>query len=277
MSSRAPHCTVWLPSFLVLLLTLAAAAQSAENPYDGKVAVITGSSSGLGAELAKIAADKTMKLVLVDINPGPSQTFADSVRKHGGDAIVVEVDLAKSAQRQQVIDSAIKQFGRIDYLFNNAGYLYLATLEQTDLEQAHRNFEVNYWAYVDLASRVVPIMKKQGGGTILNVASILGHRSASAGLGHYAATKHALVGIFEAAASELKKSNIRVFIASPGGMQTNIIKNAVGPLAEQWRAAGVGDGWTESPSVAARDIFDNLQKEAVVIYPGAIGRSLQAK
>ena len=60
MSSRAPHCTVWLPSFLVLLLTLAAAAQSAENPYDGKVAVITGSSSGLGAELAKIAADKTM-------------------------------------------------------------------------------------------------------------------------------------------------------------------------------------------------------------------------
>jgi NAD(P)-dependent dehydrogenase (short-subunit alcohol dehydrogenase family) len=260
---------------LLLLLAFAVPAQSADDdPYRGKVAIITGSSSGLGAELANIAASKAMKLVLVDINLAASSDFAAGVRKRGGHAIAIQVDLARPEQRGQIIDAAMKEFGRIDYLFNNAGYLYLATLEQMDLEQAHREFEVNYWAYADLANRVIPIMRKQGGGTILNVASVLGHQTAPPGMGHYAATKHALVGLFEAAAQELKSDNIRVFIASPGGMQTNVMKNAVGPLVDQRRDGG-GAASAESPDVAARDIFDRMQGTDVVFYPGAAGRATQ--
>jgi NAD(P)-dependent dehydrogenase (short-subunit alcohol dehydrogenase family) len=128
---------------------------------------------------------------------------------------------------------------------------------------------VNYWAYLDLAQRVIPIMKRQRGGTILNVASVLGHTSASPGLGHYAATKHALVGLFEAAADELRPAGIKVFIASPGGMRTNIMKNAVGPLADQWRNRGSAWG---SPAAAAKDIFEKIQGDDVVFYPGRAGR-----
>ena len=236
------------------------------DPYGGKVAVITESSSGLGQELARIAAQKQMKLVLADINLPPSRAFADSVNARGGEAIAIQVDLSKPEQRATVIDSAVKRFGRVDYLFNNAGYAYLATLEQMSLADAHRLFEVNYWAYVDLAQRVIPLMKQQRGGTIVNVASILGHTSAPAGLGHYAATKHALVGLFEAAADELKAAGIKVFIASPGGMRTNIMKNAVGPLAESWRNQGAS--W-ESPAIPAQDIFKMIQGDEVIFYPGS--------
>jgi NAD(P)-dependent dehydrogenase (short-subunit alcohol dehydrogenase family) len=253
-----------------LLLTLGTVAVADEaDPYRGKVAVITGSSSGLGWALAEIAAEKGMKLVLADINLPPSEAFAAQVREAGGEAIAVQVDLADPAQRPRVIDSAVDAFGTIDYLFNNAGYSYLATLEQMALDDAHHLFEVNYWAYVDLAQRAIPIMKAQGSGGILNVSSILGHRPGSPGLGHYAASKHALVGLFQVAARELAPHGIKVHIASPGGMRTNIAKHSTGPLADPSvdRAAD----W-EDPSIAANDIFEKIQEDEVVFFPGYVGR-----
>ncbi|MEQ8860439.1 MAG: SDR family NAD(P)-dependent oxidoreductase [Pseudomonadales bacterium] len=247
----------------------AVAEEAGTDPYRGKVVVVTGSSSGLGRELAIIAAERGMKLVLADIDLAPSQIFADGVNAAGGEAVAVEVDLAQAEQRGRVIDAAVERFGRVDYLLNNAGYSYLATLEQMDLEQAHRLFEVNYWAYVDLAQRVIPIMKEQGSGHILNVASILGHRPGPPGLGHYAGSKHALVGLFQVAAAELEPHGIRVQIASPGGMRTNIARNSVGPMADGARDRA--DDW-EDPAVAATDIFAAMQTDVVVFHPGYVGR-----
>jgi NAD(P)-dependent dehydrogenase (short-subunit alcohol dehydrogenase family) len=254
----------------LLSVNPSATAQDADpDPYQGKVAVITGSSSGLGRELAGLAAERGMKLVLADIDLPPSEDFAEKVEAAGGEAVAVQVDLAQPAQRGRVIDAAMKRFGRVDYLFNNAGYSYLATLEQMDLDQAHHLFEVNYWAYVDLAQRVIPIMKDQGSGHILNVASILGHVPGSPGLGHYAGTKHALVGLFQVAARELEPHGIRVQIASPGGMRTNIARRSVGPLAEERRDRA--DDW-EDPAIPARDIFEKMQTDEVVFHPGYMGR-----
>ncbi|PKM30782.1 MAG: short-chain dehydrogenase [Gammaproteobacteria bacterium HGW-Gammaproteobacteria-11] len=261
-----------LLGLVFLLAGLAANASSstqAGQPFAGKVAVITGSSYGLGRELALIGAAQGMKLVLVDIRPEPSLALAEQIRSQGGEAVVVEVDLAEAAQRPQVIEAAMQAFGRIDYLFNNAGYSYLATLEQMDIAKAQHMFEVNYWAYVDLAQRVIPIMREQGGGTILNVSSILGMRAAPPGLGHYAGNKHALHGLFQTAAQELAEANIKVFIAAPAGMRTQISRHSVGPLAnpENDRAAD----W-EDPAIAAQDIFDMIQGDQVVFNPGYIGR-----
>lgn len=123
---------------------LGATVVADEDPYQGKVALITGTSSGLGLELAKLAADKDMKLVLVDIDLPPSQALAETINKEGGQAIAVKADLAEHAERVKAVEAAKQEFGRIDYLFNNAGYTYLARLEQMDLEQAHHLFEVNY-------------------------------------------------------------------------------------------------------------------------------------
>ncbi|MCC5873533.1 MAG: SDR family oxidoreductase [Gammaproteobacteria bacterium] len=251
---------------LSLLLALPGIA-AADDPWRGKVAIITGSSSGLGYELAKIAADKDMKLVLVDINPGPSVALASRILAEGGEAVAIEVDLAEREQRSRVIETALEQYGTVDYLFNNAGYSYLATLEQMDVDMAQHLFEVNYWAYVDLANQVIPVMKAQGSGSILNVVSILAHRSAPPGTGHYAASKAALVGIFQAAAKELEPYGIKVFLASPAGMRTNIGRNAVGPLAEERRDRA--DDW-EPPEIAAQDIFDAMLKDEVLFFPGYV-------
>lgn len=238
------------------------------SAYQGKVVIITGSSSGLGYELTKLAAQYGMKLVLVDIKPEVSEKFAKDFRAQGGEAITVQADLAKPEERTKAVKAARENFGRVDYLFNNAGYSYLASLEQTDLEQAHHQFEVNFWSYVDLAEQVIPMMKAQGGGTILNISSILGITPAEEGRGHYSATKHALVGLFQAAAKELKPHNIKVFIAAPGGMRTNIAKNSVGPMAEPGvdRAAN----W-QDPAIPAKDIFVAMQKDEVVFRPGYVG------
>jgi NAD(P)-dependent dehydrogenase (short-subunit alcohol dehydrogenase family) len=271
MGKLVYNIVVLLMALALLSVGSAATAETADA-YRGKVAVITGSSSGLGRELAELAAERGMKLVLADIDLEPSEAFAEGVEAAGGEAVAVEVDLAQPDQRGRVIEAAMARFGRIDYLLNNAGYSYLATLEQMELDAAHRLFEVNYWAYVDLAHRVIPIMKAQGGGHILNVASILGHRPGPPGLGHYAGTKHALVGLFQVAAEELEAYGIRVQIASPGGMRTNIARNSVGPLAEGGRDRA--DDW-EDPAIPARDIFAKMQTDEVVFFPGYVGRQGQ--
>ena len=260
--------------FLGLLLLagsgLANMALAADS--DAPVAIVTGSSYGLGRELALLAHKQGMRLVLVDMRPAPSQALAKQMREAGGEAVFVEADLAIAEQRPQIISTALERFGRIDYLFNNAGYSYLATLEQMTLEDAHHLFEVNYWAYADLAQRVIEPMRAAGGGTIVNIASILGVRPSPPGLGHYGATKHALLGLFQTAAQELATDNIDVIIAAPAGMRTNVSIHSTGPLADPNvdRAAE----W-EDPAIAARDIFNALGSGDVVIYPGYIGREMQ--
>lgn len=272
LAHKLSHFQLTLAVGILALLACAGVraqdASGAPQPAD-QVAIVTGSSHGLGHELATLGAEKGMKLVLVDMRPEGSEKLAAQIRANGGQAIVVEADLASPDQRADVIEEAMDEYGRIDFLFNNAGFSYLAKLEQMDLEQAHRLFEVNYWAYADLAQRVVPIMRAQGGGTIVNVSSILGMRPAPSGLGHYAATKHALHGLFQSAAQELEQDNIKVFLAAPGGMKTRISQHSTGPMAdpESDRAAN----W-EDPAIAARDIFEHMQGDEVVFNPGYVGR-----
>jgi NAD(P)-dependent dehydrogenase (short-subunit alcohol dehydrogenase family) len=237
---------------------------------DRPVAIVTGSSHGLGHELAQLAAERGWRLVLVDIRPALSQQLAAVIRENGGEALVIEADLADPSERPQIIEHTLEAYGRLDYLFNNAGYAYLATLEQMDLSAAHHLFEVNYWAYADLAQRAIAPMRASGGGTIVNISSILGVRPSPPGYAHYGATKHALHGLFQTVAQEVAKDNIKVIIAAPGGMRTSIGKHATGPLADP--AADRTATW-EDPAIAAGDIFEALSGDEVVIYPGAVGRN----
>ena len=259
-------------ALLLAVSVLPPRLQAAEG--DKPVSIITGTSYGLGRELALIAHREGMRLVMVDVRPAPSLELAEQFRNAGGEAVFVEADLAIAEQRPQIVSTALERFGRIDYLFNNAGYSYLATLEQMDLDDAHHLFEVNYWAYADLAQRVIGPMREAGGGTIVNIASILGVRPSPPGLGHYGATKHALLGLFQTVAQEVAADNIEIVIAAPAGMRTNVSVHSTGPLADPGvdRAAN----W-EDPAIAAQDIFNALGSGDVVIYPGYIGREMQGE
>lgn len=257
-------------TLILVSLLLSTLSYASEN---NKVAIITGSSSGLGYELTKLAMADNMQLVLVDINPAQSETIAKQYRQQGGQAIVLTADLADPAQRPQVIDKTIQTFQRVDYLFNNAGYSYLTTLADHDMDEAHRLFEVNYWAYVDLAQRALPHMLKQKSGNIINTASVLGVIPSSAQLGVYAASKHALVGFFQAVNNELADTGVDVKLVCPGGMKTNILVNATGKYVEQ--VQHLDDNW-EPPTKVANEIFAQKDNGELLQFP-SVAKAMRAQ
>lgn len=260
---------LFVPAVLLTVLSLSQAVGVDADEMPTPVAIITGSSFGLGKVLTERAVDRGWRVALVDIRPEPSEALIQQIEDNGGEAVFFNIDLSQADARKGLVDKVVQRFGRVDYLFNNAGYAYLATLEQMDLNAAHHLFEVNYWAYADLAQQVIPTMRAQNSGTILSVSSILGMRSAPPGYGHYSATKHALHGLFQTVMAEVADSNIKVFLAAPGGMQTNIGKHSVGPRANP--EGQLPASW-EDPGIVADDIFNAIEGDSAVFNPGAIGR-----
>ena len=145
--------SIFLFNLLICFFVSGVASASEPDVDDRPVALITGSSYGLGAELTQLAVARGWRVALVDVRPAPSILKVEEIRASGGIATFYEVDLAVPAKRAGLVSQVVDEFGRIDYLFNNAGYAYLATLEEMDMAAAHHLFEVNYWAYADLAQR----------------------------------------------------------------------------------------------------------------------------
>ena len=268
MRNRITHLTIAI--FFTALATVIAPTLGAQpTAADKPVAVITGSSFGLGKELVERSVEQGWRVALVDFRPEPSEQLVAEITASGGEAVFFDVDLSQPEQRIGLIAKVVQQYGRVDYLFNNAGYAYLATLEQMEATDAKRLFEVNYWAYADLAQQVIPVMRQQQSGVILNVSSILGMYPAPPGYGHYAATKHALHGLFQTVTKEVADDNIKVFLAAPAGMKTNIGKHSVGPQSHP--NAELPSHW-EAPGIIADDIFMAIEGESKVFNPGAAGR-----
>lgn len=255
---------------LRLTLVSSYSAEDISNEFKDKVAIITGSSSGLGKAMAELAAKKQMKLILADINLKPSKKLAGEIRENGGQAIAIQIDLARPEKRKRIIDLAMKEYGRIDYLINNAAYIYAAEVKNFNLEEAHNLFEANFWAYLDLAIRVIPIMEKQGSGTIINISSVEGlSKEVLYGVGAYTASKYAIIGIFKTLALELKDKNINVKIACPAFIRTQICNNAVGPLKEKIKMGFDRQLDTfDSPEIIAEDIFNKLHQKEIIILSG---------
>jgi len=257
--------------FKIILLFFVASqafgAAGAGTISEGDVVLITGTSSGLGKEMARLASERRAKLVLVDINYPPSEKLARDINRKGGDAVAIEADLAEPESRGRIIEETVERYGRIDYLINNAAVLYVGPVEDADLEEAHRLFEVNLWAYWDLANRTVPIMREQGGGTILNIASVVGLGNGGSPLiGVYTASKQAVVSLFLSMSQTVAKDNIRIKVACPGGFKSNIFKNAKGPMRDQM-VEYIEDSGNALPeaSLVAEEIFDKIGDEGVII------------
>ena len=174
---------------LAVAMTLSA---SAADP--GKVLVVTGASSGIGRAVAEEGAARGFRVVLSDKDVKGAEEAASEIRKKGGTALVVRADVSVDADRAALLAASTAAFGGVDLLINNAGYGYLAATERLSLEDAHKMFEVNYWAMVDLSRRALGIMRKPKGGTVMNVGSVLGLTPGLPESAQYAATKHAIVG-----------------------------------------------------------------------------------
>jgi NAD(P)-dependent dehydrogenase (short-subunit alcohol dehydrogenase family) len=184
---------------------------------DNPVWLITGCSTGFGRELAKLVLARGWRAVVTARDPAK---VADIAEGHAGRALVLPLDVTQRAQIDEAVKAAQERFGRIDVLVNNAGYGYLAAIEEGEDEAVRDMFEANVFGLVDMTKAVLPVMRKLRSGLIVNVSSIGGLTSFAA-TGYYHGTKYAVEGICESLATEVKPLGIDVLIVEPGPFRTN--------------------------------------------------------
>lgn len=259
-------------------LLLAAALAAPLDAAVGKVAVVTGASSGIGRAVAEEAAARGWRVVLADKEPKGAEEAAAEIRKKGGTALVVRADVSSDADRAALLAASTAAFGGVDLLVNNAGYGYLAATEHLSLDESRRMFEVNYWAVVDLSRRALALMRKPRGGTVMNVASVLGLSPALPESAQYAASKHALVGWTRSAEREFKRAGVTLKLVCPSGTKTKFFDHAVGPDVASVKDQ-LGDAWEDfdlAPKVA-KDILDGAQMPGLFVLPGKARETLPAE
>ncbi|MEY4279611.1 MAG: hypothetical protein RL377_1615 [Bacteroidota bacterium] len=182
-----------------------------------KVWFITGCSTGFGRFLAIEALKKGYKVVVTARNTNDVQ---DIVAAYPDNSIVVKLDVTDVASIKSSVASAIEKFGQIDVLVNNAGIGYFGAIEESEEAEVRRMFEINVFGLAHMTQAVLPIMRKQRSGHILNIASIGGLRSFP-GVGFYNATKYAVDGLSEALSKEVAPLGIKVTIVAPSGFRTD--------------------------------------------------------
>lgn len=184
---------------------------------DNPVWLITGCSTGFGRELAKLVLARGWRAVVTARDPSK---VADIAEGHADNALVLPLDVTRREQIDEAVAKTTERFGRVDVLVNNAGYGYLAAIEEGEDEAVREMFEANVFGLVDMTKAVLPVMRKQRSGLVVNVSSIGGLTSFAA-TGYYHGTKYAVEGISESLAAEVKPLGIDVLIVEPGPFRTN--------------------------------------------------------
>ncbi len=182
-----------------------------------KVWFITGCSTGFGRFLAIEALAKGYKVVVAARN---TKDVQDMVANYPETALAVQLDVTIAEHIKLAVAAALDKFGQIDVLVNNAGIGYFGAIEESEEAEVRRMFEINVFGLANMTQAVLPIMRKQRSGHILNIASIGGLRSFP-GVGFYNATKYAVDGLSEALSKEVAPLGIKVTIIAPSGFRTD--------------------------------------------------------
>jgi NAD(P)-dependent dehydrogenase (short-subunit alcohol dehydrogenase family) len=184
---------------------------------EDKVWFITGCSTGFGRELAKSVLERGYRAVVTARNPAKVE---DIVADHRDRALVLELDVTDSVEVDAAVKSAEQHFKRVDVLVNNAGIGYFGAVEESDEDEVRRMFEINFFGLSRMTRTVLPTMRAQRSGHIVNISSIGGLRSFPT-LAYYHATKYAVEGFSESLALEVAPLGIKVTIVEPSGFRTD--------------------------------------------------------
>lgn len=188
---------------------------------ESKVVVITGASSGLGESTARHLAEKGATVVLAARRSDKIEQFAKEIQEKGGKALAVTTDVTEYNQVQHLVDAAVKAFGKVDVMINNAGLMQQSPLESQKIDEWDNMIDINIKGVLYGISAVLPQMKNQKRGHIINVSSVAGHKVTPLG-SVYCATKHAVRAISEGLRQEVKPYNLRTTIISPGAVDTEL-------------------------------------------------------
>ncbi|HWO76584.1 MAG TPA: SDR family oxidoreductase [Bacillus sp. (in: firmicutes)] len=189
---------------------------------ENKVAVVTGAASGMGKAIAELYAQEGAKVILADFNLEGAEQVANGIISNGGTAKAIKANVAELADIENMIDTAVKEYGTLDILVNNAGIMdgFEPAGDITD-EKWDRIFDVNTKGVIRAIRKAIPIFLENGTGIIVNIASTGGFNGAHAGVA-YTASKHAVVGITKNTGYMYANKGIRCNAIAPGATVTNI-------------------------------------------------------
>jgi len=202
------------------------------NNIEGKIVVITGASSGLGEATARLLSTKGAILVLGARRQDRLKALAETLASAGGKALTVTTDVTDPAQVKRLVDAAVRTFGRVDVMINNAGLMPQAPLELLKIDEWDQMINVNIKGVLYGIAAALPHMKEQKTGHFINVSSVAGHR-VGPGFAVYAATKHAVLALSEGLRQEVKPYNIRTTVISPGAVATELPNSVTDPAAAE--------------------------------------------
>jgi NADP-dependent 3-hydroxy acid dehydrogenase YdfG len=195
----------------------------------GKVALVTGASSGIGAATAKKLAFYGVKVGLAARRLDRLQALVDEIKAAGGEAVAIEMDVTDQGSVDRGVQQLLRQFGTIDIAFNNAGLMPISDIASLKVDEWHRMVDVNVKGLLNTVAAVLPTMQANKAGHIINTSSIAG-RKTFAGLGVYCATKHAVAAFSDILRMEVApKFNIRVTSLQPGAVESELFEHITDP------------------------------------------------
>lgn len=188
--------------------------------FSGKVAIITGAAHGIGRATAKLLAGDGAHVVVADVNDNGGTEVVAEIERDGGKALYLHTDVGKTEEIRNCVEQTVAHFGRIDYLVNNAYWSKHGTVEELTEEEWDRSMDVMLKAIFLFGKYAFPIMREQGGGAVVNIASVHG-LAADRRYGVYDAAKAAVINLTRGMALDYGKHGIRVNSVCPGWIVTS--------------------------------------------------------
>jgi NADP-dependent 3-hydroxy acid dehydrogenase YdfG len=189
---------------------------------DGKVAVVTGASSGIGEATAEALARDGAAVVAAARREDRLAGLLERIEGEGGRVLAAVCDVTDESQAHGLIRKAVEEFGSVDILVNNAGVMLLSTVEKGLSDQWRQMFEVNVMGLLYATDAAIDVMKQQGSGHLVNISSVAGRKVTRDSSGVYAGSKHAVGAISEGLRQELLEDGIRVTVVEPGAVETEL-------------------------------------------------------
>lgn len=233
------------------------------NVFSGKSCVVTGGASGIGFALAKALLDHGANVLIAGHDDAALQVASERLAGTSGRIHWHRADVSNADEVARMIDAAVQRFGRVDYMFSNAGVSGTLPIVDATLEQWRRLLNVNLWGVINCMHCVLPVMRRQGGGHIVNTASASGLVPLP---GHalYNTSKYAVVGLSESLRLELAPEGIKVTVVCPGPVASDLwAKSITGRRTD--RQAPVG---AITPELAASLILRGVaQGRGILVFP----------
>ena len=232
---------------------------------EGKVAVVTGASSGIGEATAEALAAEGASVVVAARREDRLADLSGRIEERGGRVLAAACDVADEGQAHGLIRKAADEFGRVDILVNNAGVMLLSTVGKGLSDEWRRMFDVNVLGLLYATDAAVEVMKQQGGGHLVNISSVAGRKVTRDASGVYAGSKHAVGAISEGLRQELLEDNIRVTIVEPGAVATELTDHITDEDARERVGALENIERLQSGDIANAIVYAVTQPERVSV------------